>query len=52
MITPRVMFGSASRGTDAFFAGGATIDENGVYQSLNTAEKYTADTKMWTVIHA
>ncbi|CAA7018350.1 unnamed protein product [Microthlaspi erraticum] len=46
MITPRVMYGSASRGTDAFFAGGI----NEVYQAVNIAEKYNADTKTWTVI--
>lgn len=47
MITPRVMYGSASRGTDAFFAGGM----NEVFQAVNVAEKYNADTKTWSVIH-
>ncbi|CAA7014518.1 unnamed protein product [Microthlaspi erraticum] len=46
MITPRVMYGSASRGTEAFFAGGI----NEVYQAVNIVEKYNADTKTWAVI--
>ncbi|ESQ46868.1 hypothetical protein EUTSA_v10028195mg [Eutrema salsugineum] len=51
IITPKVMYGSASRGTDAFFAGGIKVDENGIYEVVNTLEKYNADTKMWTVLH-
>ncbi|VVB09450.1 unnamed protein product [Arabis nemorensis] len=51
MITPRVMYGSASRGTDAFFAGGVKIHENGTPEVLSAVEKYNADTKTWTMIH-
>ncbi|ESQ33183.1 hypothetical protein EUTSA_v10005262mg [Eutrema salsugineum] len=51
MITPRVMFGSASHGTNAFFAGGVKIDKNS-YEVVSIAEKYNAETKTWTAIHA
>ncbi|VVB09454.1 unnamed protein product [Arabis nemorensis] len=51
MIEPRVMYGSASRGNDAFFAGGIKIHENGISEVVSTAEKFSANTKTWTVIH-
>ncbi|VVB09448.1 unnamed protein product [Arabis nemorensis] len=51
MITPRVMYGSASRGTDAFFAGGIKFCEKGNPEVCTEAEKYNADTKTWTMIH-
>lgn len=51
MITPRVMYGSATRGADAFFAGGIKIEENGVPEVVSTVEKYNADSKTWTMIH-
>ncbi|KAL1219286.1 F-box/kelch-repeat protein [Cardamine amara subsp. amara] len=51
MITPRIMCGFASRGTDAFFAGGIKIGKRGILEVVNVAEKYNADTKRWTMIN-
>ncbi|VVB09456.1 unnamed protein product [Arabis nemorensis] len=48
MIAPRVMYGSASHGNDAFFAGGIKFDENGIPEVVSKAEKFSADTKTWT----
>ncbi|KAG2286250.1 hypothetical protein Bca52824_045854 [Brassica carinata] len=45
MITPRAMYGSASHGKTAFFAGGIKMDENGNPIVVQTVEKYNADTK-------
>ncbi|KAG2286254.1 hypothetical protein Bca52824_045858 [Brassica carinata] len=45
MITPRAMYGSASHGKTAFFAGGIKMDENGNPIVVQTVEKYSADTK-------
>ncbi|CAN6824636.1 unnamed protein product [Brassica oleracea var. botrytis] len=50
MITPRIMFGSASHGTNAFFAGGFKISKNGV-EVVSIVEKYNAETKTWASIH-
>ncbi|VVB09453.1 unnamed protein product [Arabis nemorensis] len=50
MITPRVMYGSATRGTDAFFAGGIKYCEKGIPEVASAVEKYNADTKTWTMI--
>ncbi|VVB15797.1 unnamed protein product [Arabis nemorensis] len=50
MITPRVMYGSASHGTDAFFAGGIKFVEKGIPKVCTEAEKYNANTKTWTMI--
>ncbi|KAF8052630.1 hypothetical protein N665_1527s0002 [Sinapis alba] len=52
MITPRVMYGSASHGKTAFFAGGIQMDNNGNSVVVRTVEKYNGDTKMWTLINA
>ena len=49
MITPRIMFASASHGTNAFFAGGFTISKNGV-EVVSIVEKYNAETKTWASI--
>ena len=49
MITPRVMFASASHGTNAFFAGGFTISKNGV-EVVSIVEKYNTETKTWASI--
>nr|VDD11898.1 unnamed protein product [Brassica oleracea] len=51
MITPRVMYGSASHGKTAFFAGGIQKDDNGNPIVVRTVEKYNADTKSWTMIN-
>ncbi|KAL1219287.1 F-box/kelch-repeat protein [Cardamine amara subsp. amara] len=51
IITPRVMYASATRGTDAFFAGGVKIGKKGILKVVNVAEKYNADTKRWTMIN-
>ncbi|KAL1219285.1 F-box/kelch-repeat protein [Cardamine amara subsp. amara] len=51
MITPRTKFGSASRGSDAFFAGGTKRCKKGILEVVNVAEKYNADTKRWTLIN-
>ncbi|KAH0885682.1 hypothetical protein HID58_061778, partial [Brassica napus] len=51
MITPRVMYGSASHGKTAFFAGGIQKDDNGNPIVVRTVEKYNADTKIWTMIN-
>ncbi|KAL0670465.1 hypothetical protein Bca4012_033169 [Brassica carinata] len=51
MITPRAMYGSASHGKTAFFAGGIKMDENGNPIVVQTVEKYNADTKRWTMIN-
>uniref|UniRef100_A0A0D3D2N4 F-box associated domain-containing protein n=2 Tax=Brassica oleracea var. oleracea TaxID=109376 RepID=A0A0D3D2N4_BRAOL len=51
MITPRVMYGSASDGKTVFFAGGIQMDDNGNPIVVRTVEKYNADTKMWTMIY-
>ncbi|KAL0845271.1 hypothetical protein Bca101_018517 [Brassica carinata] len=51
MITPRVMYGSASHGNTAFFAGGIQMDDNGNPVVMRTVEKYNSDTKMWTMIN-
>ncbi|WZZ53646.1 hypothetical protein YC2023_053753 [Brassica napus] len=51
MITPRVMYGSASHGKTAFFAGGIQMDDNGEPIVVPTVEKYNADTKSWTMIN-
>ncbi|KAJ4876137.1 Galactose oxidase/kelch repeat superfamily protein [Raphanus sativus] len=50
MITPRVMYGSASHGKTAFFAGGIQMDDNGNPNVVRTVEKYNADTKSWTMV--
>jgi len=52
MITPRVMYASASRGTDAFFAGGIKTSENGGPDVVNVAERYNSDTKTWKAMKA
>ncbi|KAG7544039.1 Kelch repeat type 1 [Arabidopsis thaliana x Arabidopsis arenosa] len=52
MITPRVMYASASRGTDAFFAGGIKTGEKGVSNVVNIAERYNSDTKTWKAMKA
>ncbi|KAG2290978.1 hypothetical protein Bca52824_037647 [Brassica carinata] len=49
LITPRIMFASASHGTNAFFAGGFTINKNGV-EVVSIVEKYNAETKTWASI--
>ncbi|CAN7066259.1 unnamed protein product [Brassica rapa subsp. trilocularis] len=51
MITPRAMYGSASNGKTAFFAGGIKMNENGNPVVVQTVEKYNADTKRWTMIN-
>ncbi|CAG7870211.1 unnamed protein product [Brassica rapa] len=51
MITPRVMYGSASHGKTAFFAGGIQMDDNGNPIVVRTVEKYNADAKSWTMIN-
>ncbi|CAN7099768.1 unnamed protein product [Brassica rapa subsp. narinosa] len=51
MITPRVMYGSASHGKTAFFAGGFQMDDNGNPIVVRTVEKYNADEKSWTMIN-
>ncbi|XP_048633681.1 F-box/kelch-repeat protein At3g27150-like [Brassica napus] len=51
MITPRAMYGSASHGKTAFFAGGIKMDENRNHVVVQTVEKYNADTKRWTMIN-
>ncbi|CAN6839361.1 unnamed protein product [Brassica oleracea] len=51
MNTPRVMYGSASHGKIAFFAGGIQKDDNGNPIVVRTIEKYNADTKIWTMIN-
>ncbi|KAL0741143.1 hypothetical protein Bca4012_082656 [Brassica carinata] len=51
MITPRVMYGSASYGKTAFFAGGIQMDDNGNPVVVRTVEKYNADTKRWAMIN-
>ncbi|KAF8097677.1 hypothetical protein N665_0284s0041 [Sinapis alba] len=48
MITPRIMFGSASHGENAFFAGGV---KNGV-EVVSIVEKYNAETKTWAPVQA
>ncbi|KAF8103624.1 hypothetical protein N665_0187s0025 [Sinapis alba] len=51
MITPRTMYGSASRGKTAFFAGGIQMDGNGNPIVAQTVEKYNADTKSLSMIN-
>ncbi|KAG2315604.1 hypothetical protein Bca52824_018726 [Brassica carinata] len=51
MISPRVMYGSASWGSNAFFAGGIKMDNNMVPVVVSTVEKYNSDTKMWTMLN-
>ncbi|CAG7906640.1 unnamed protein product, partial [Brassica rapa] len=51
MITPRVMYGSASHGKTAFFAGGIQKDDNGNPIVVRTVEKYNADAQSWTIIN-
>ncbi|CAN7016944.1 unnamed protein product [Brassica oleracea var. botrytis] len=51
MITPRVMYGSASHGKIAFIAGGIQKDDNENPIVVQTVEKYNADTKSWTMIN-
>ncbi|KAG2327927.1 hypothetical protein Bca52824_010655 [Brassica carinata] len=51
MISPRVMYGSASWGSNAFFAGGIKMDDNMVPVVVSTVEKYNSDTKMWTMLN-
>ncbi|KAJ4876134.1 Galactose oxidase/kelch repeat superfamily protein [Raphanus sativus] len=50
MITPRVMYVSASHGKTAFFAGGIQMDDNGNPNVVRTVEKYNADTKSWAMV--
>ncbi|EOA19120.1 hypothetical protein CARUB_v10007789mg [Capsella rubella] len=52
MITPRVMYASASHGTNAFFAGGINISENGIPEVVNVAERYDSETKTWKAMKA
>ncbi|KAG2331761.1 hypothetical protein Bca4012_018636 [Brassica carinata] len=51
MTIPRVMYGSASHGKTAFFAGDIQMDDNGDPVVVRTVEKYNSDTKMWTMIN-
>lgn len=51
MITPRIRFGSASHGTNAFFAGGFKISKSRA-EVVSIVEKYNAETKTWASIHA
>ncbi|KAL0717087.1 hypothetical protein Bca4012_066409 [Brassica carinata] len=51
MISPRVMYGSASWWSNAFFAGGIKMDDNMVPVVVSTVEKYNSDTKMWTMLN-
>ncbi|KAJ4876138.1 Galactose oxidase/kelch repeat superfamily protein [Raphanus sativus] len=50
MITPRVMYGSASHGKTTFFAGGIQVDDNGNPNVVRPVEKFNSDTKSWTMV--
>uniref|UniRef100_A0A1J3FTH3 F-box/kelch-repeat protein n=1 Tax=Noccaea caerulescens TaxID=107243 RepID=A0A1J3FTH3_NOCCA len=50
MITPRILFASATCGTVVFVAGGLKIDGNGTVEVVNRAEKYDSETKTWTLL--
>ncbi|ESQ32765.1 hypothetical protein EUTSA_v10004304mg [Eutrema salsugineum] len=51
MITPRILFASATCGTVVFVAGGLRIDENRSMEVVNSVEKYDSETKTWTLLH-
>ncbi|XP_010502675.1 PREDICTED: F-box/kelch-repeat protein At3g27150 [Camelina sativa] len=51
MITPRILFASATCGTVVFVAGGWKIDGNGTMEVVNSVEKYDSETKTWTLLH-
>ncbi|CAN7136388.1 unnamed protein product, partial [Brassica rapa subsp. narinosa] len=51
MITLRVMYGSASHGKTAFFAGGIQMDDNGNHIVVRTVENCNSDAKSWTMIN-
>ncbi|CAN8266285.1 unnamed protein product [Cochlearia groenlandica] len=48
MITPRILFASASRGTIVFVAGGLKLDGKNSVEVVDKAEKYDSETKTWT----
>ncbi|KAL1210120.1 F-box/kelch-repeat protein [Cardamine amara subsp. amara] len=50
MITPRILFASATCGTVVFVAGGLKIEGDGTVEVVNKAEKYDAETKTWTLL--
>lgn len=50
MITPRILFASATCGTVVFVAGGLKIDGNGTMEVVNRVEKYDSETKTWTLL--
>ncbi|KAG2301534.1 hypothetical protein Bca4012_059783 [Brassica carinata] len=48
MITPRILFASATCRTVVFVAGGLNIDGDGCLEVVDKAEKYDSETKTWT----
>ncbi|VVB14215.1 unnamed protein product [Arabis nemorensis] len=50
MITPRILFASATCGTVVFVAGGLTTNGNGTVEVVNKVEKYNSETKTWTLL--
>ncbi|XP_018477534.1 F-box/kelch-repeat protein At3g27150 [Raphanus sativus] len=48
MITPRILFASATRGTVAFVAGGLKVYGDASKEVVSGAEKYDSVTKTWT----
>lgn len=49
MITPRILFASATCGTVVFVAGGFN-NGNGTWEVVNKVEKYNSETKTWTLL--
>ncbi|CAL9248491.1 unnamed protein product [Arabidopsis halleri] len=50
MITPRILFASATCGTVVFVAGGLKIEGNGTMEVVDSVEKYDSKTKTWTLL--
>ncbi|CAH8266892.1 unnamed protein product [Arabidopsis lyrata] len=50
MITPRILFASATCGTVVFVAGGLKIEGNGTMEVVDSVEKYDSKTQTWTLL--